>query len=258
MKPRARDVVQDDTLSQPLPVYSVIIPAYNEAGFLSHTLQSLVAAMQALPHAGEIVVVDNNSTDDTGEIALSFGARVVFEPINQISRARNAGAAAARGGFFVFVDADTEVGADVLGQALEQLRTTQVCGGGATVAMNHPHWFPARVLAGWNYFSRFSRIAAGCFLFCRRDAFTACGGFSEKVYASEEIWLSIALARWGRSRHQRFVVLRETVSTSARKVDWLSAGAITRQILIFLLFPLAVRSKRLCGAWYVRPGADAD
>lgn len=258
METLARDVVHDDDLSQPLPVYSVIIPAYNEAGFLSHTLQSLAAAMRALPHPGEIVVVDNNSTDDTGDIARGLGARVVFEPINQISRARNAGAAAAHGKFFIFVDADTEVCADVLGQALEQMREAQVCGGGATVTMSHPHWFPARVLAAWNYFSRRTRIAAGCFLFCRRDAFTACGGFSEKVYASEEIWLSIALARWGRSRGQRFVVLRETVSTSARKVDWLSAGAITRQVLIFLLFPLAVRSKRWCGAWYVRPGGDAD
>lgn len=214
--------------------------------------------MRALPLPGEVIVVDNNSTDETGDLARALGACVVFEPINQISRARNAGAAAARGEFFIFVDADTEVSANVLGQALKQLREGEVCGGGATVAMSHPHRFPARVLALWNHFSRLTRIAAGCFLFCRRDAFTACGGFSEKVYASEEIWLSLALARWGRRRHRRFLVLRETVSTSARKMEWLSAGAIARQVLIFLVFPLAVRSKRFCGAWYVRPGADAE
>lgn len=214
--------------------------------------------MRALPHTGEIIVVDNNSTDATGDIARGFGARVVFEPINQISRARNAGAAVARGEFLIFVDADTSVDANVLGRALEELCEKGVCGGGATVAMSHPHWFPARVLALWNAFSRFTHIAAGCFLFCRRDAYTACGGFSENVYASEEIWLSIALARWGRRRRRRFVVLRETVSTSARKVDWLSAGAIIRQILIFVLFPLAVRSKRFCGAWYVRPDSRPE
>ncbi len=152
--------------------------------------------MGALEQPGEIIVVDNNSTDDTADIARALGARVVSEPINQISRARNAGAAVARGGFFIFVDADTQISANVLGQALRQLR--------------------------------------------------------------EEIWLSMALARWGRSRQRRFVVLRETVTTSARKVDWLSAGAIIRQILIFALFPLAVRSKRFCGAWYVRPGADSE
>tara|TARA_R110002095_G_scaffold198037_1_gene177376 strand:- start:759 stop:1535 length:777 start_codon:yes stop_codon:yes gene_type:complete len=251
-------VVHDAAASQRLPVYSVIVPAFNEADFLPHTLQSLSAAMGALEQPGEIIVVDNNSTDDTADIARALGARVVSEPINQISRARNAGAAVARGGFFIFVDADTEIPANVLGQALRQLREEGACGGGATVAMNHPHWFPAHVLALWNHFSRVTRIAAGCFMFCRRDAFTACGGFSEKVYASEEIWLSLALARWGRSRQRRFVILRETVTTSARKVDWLSAGAIIRQILIFALFPLAVRSKRFCGAWYVRPGADSE
>lgn len=214
--------------------------------------------MHSLPQPGEVIVVDNNSTDATGDIARASGARLVFEPVNQISRARNAGAAVARGEYLVFVDADTRISADVLARALEQLREAQVCGGGATVAMRHPHWFPARILAAWNAFSRLTRIAAGCFMFCRRDAFTACGGFSEKVYASEEIWLSIALTRWGRSHAQRFVILRESVTTSARKVDWLSTGAMVRQVLVILLFPLAVRSKRFCGAWYVRPGADAE
>jgi glycosyltransferase involved in cell wall biosynthesis len=40
-----------------------------------------------------VIVVDNNSTDATAELARRGGARVVFEPVNQIARARNAGAA---------------------------------------------------------------------------------------------------------------------------------------------------------------------
>ena len=40
----------------------------------------------------EVVVCDNNSTDRTAEIARAAGARVVFEPFNQIARARNTGA----------------------------------------------------------------------------------------------------------------------------------------------------------------------
>ena len=46
---------------------------------------------------GEIIVVDNNSSDKTAEVANSKGARVVFEPINQISKARNTGAKWAKG-----------------------------------------------------------------------------------------------------------------------------------------------------------------
>lgn len=249
--------VDDLAPTQARPVYSVIVPAYNEAAFLPLTLQSIFVAMRELAVAGEVIVVDNNSTDDTADIARSLGARVVFEPVNQISRARNAGASAAQGKFFVFVDADTEITAQVLARALDQLSDAAVCGGGAHVVMNHPHWLPARALAAWNLFSRITRLAAGCFLFCRRDAFEACGGFSEEVYASEEIWLSMALARWGRRQGLEFVILRESVTTSARKIDWLSTGAIARQVLIFVLFPLAVRSKRFCSAWYVRPGKDA-
>ena len=77
---------------------SVIVPAYNEAKWIQRCLSSVFAALQANAHPGlssEVIVVDNNSTDGTGELARTAGARVVFEPINQIARARNAGAASA-------------------------------------------------------------------------------------------------------------------------------------------------------------------
>jgi hypothetical protein len=57
------------------------------------------------------------------------------------------------------------------------------------------------------------RLAAGCFVFCTRSAFEAAGGFDERLFGAEEIALSIALKRLG-----RFVILRETVLTSGRKL----------------------------------------
>ena len=66
-------------------VYSVIIPAYNEEDFLPSTLSSLHSAMDSIPYKGEIIVVDNNSTDNTGHVAQKYGARVVFEPFRQIA-----------------------------------------------------------------------------------------------------------------------------------------------------------------------------
>jgi len=53
-----------------------------------------------------VIVVDNNSTDRTGELARAV-ARRRFEPINQISRARNAGGRHASGDWLLFVDADS-------------------------------------------------------------------------------------------------------------------------------------------------------
>ena len=62
----------------------------------------------------ELIVCDNNSTDRTAEIARNAGARVVFEPVNQIARARNRGAAAATGDWLIFVDADSHPSAGLV------------------------------------------------------------------------------------------------------------------------------------------------
>ena len=74
--------------------YSIVVPAYNEEKLLPATLRTLRQAMNGASseRQGEIIVVDNNSTDTTADIARQAGVRVVFEPINRISRARNAGA----------------------------------------------------------------------------------------------------------------------------------------------------------------------
>ena len=60
---------------------------------------------------------------------------------------------------------------------------------------------------------RLGRLAAGCYVFCTRAAFEAAGGFDERLFATEEIALSRALAR-----HGRVVILRETVVSSGRKL----------------------------------------
>ena len=78
-----------------VPRFSIIIPAFDEEAFLPATLSILKAAMNSVAESGEVIVADNNSTDRTAEIAREHGARVVFEPENQIARARNAGARAA-------------------------------------------------------------------------------------------------------------------------------------------------------------------
>ena len=99
--------------------YSVIVPAYNEERWLPETLTVLKRAMAAVDRPAEIVVVDNNSTDETARVAMAHGARVVFEAHNQISRARNTGARAATGAYLIFLDADTLVEAALIGKALE-------------------------------------------------------------------------------------------------------------------------------------------
>jgi glycosyltransferase involved in cell wall biosynthesis len=235
--------------------YSIVLPAYNEEALLCPTLARLREAMAAVPLHGEIVVCDNASADRTAEVARAAGAIVVAEPVRQISRARNAGARTARGRFLVFVDADTLVPPRLLARALEALGSGRVAGGGATVEMEGITGGVARgVLALWNGVSRARRLAAGSFVFVRRDAFLAVGGFSEKVYASEEIWLSRAVKRWGRERGLDFVVLEgHPVVTSGRKARWYPAPVLLALAIAFVLFPFLVRSRRFCWLWYRRP-----
>ena len=74
---------------------SVIVPAFNEEKVLGGSLRAIRTAMTVFEDA-ELIVCDNNSTDRTAAIAREAGASVVFEPLNQISRARNTGARDAR------------------------------------------------------------------------------------------------------------------------------------------------------------------
>ncbi|MFA6603437.1 MAG: glycosyltransferase [Patescibacteria group bacterium] len=80
---------------------SVIIPTYNESTYLPLLLRSI----QAQNHKDfEVIVADAHSTDDTREIAKSFGARVVDGGMP--GAGRNRGAAAAQGEVLLFLDAD--------------------------------------------------------------------------------------------------------------------------------------------------------
>src|SRR5438270_12832271 len=79
---------------------SVVVPAFNEERLLPGSLSSIRAAAEGFARLGwesELIVCDNNSNDRTAQIAKRAGAEVVFEPVNQIGRARNTGAARARG-----------------------------------------------------------------------------------------------------------------------------------------------------------------
>ena len=235
------------------PEYSIVIPAYNESVQLPFTLPAIRKAMAAVDARGELIVVDNNSSDDTACVAEQHGAKVVFEPVNMISKARNAGAKAATSQVLIFVDADTRPSAELLGATLEQMARDDRTGGGAEVELDpQPNWLTRQFARLWNWTSRQMSYPAGSYFFCRRDAFEDVGGFSESLYASEEIWLARALKRWGRKQRPRrkLHVISIPVVTSARKLD--NGPKLYGMLFLMLIFPFAVRFKGLCGYWYKR------
>ena len=225
---------------------SFVVPAYNEERCLAASLASIHAAAKSLALDYEIVVADDASTDATPLIAEQGGAAVVRVSNRQISRTRNDGARASTGERLIFVDADTQVTPEVVRAALAALDAGAVGGGAAAVFEEHA--------PGWAHFSiafvvgtmRWLNLAAGCFIYCRRDAFEAVGGFDPEIFAGEEIWLSLALRKQG-----RFVMLRERVVTSPRKFTgrgpwqtlWLALKLLARS-------PAGIRRREHASFWY--------
>jgi len=239
--------------------YSIIVPAYNEEEYLPETLTSLKESMAALSgFCGEIVVTNNNSTDRTAEIAEKSGARVIFEQHRQIARSRNAGGREALGRYLIFVDGDTRISPALLIKTLTALESGECCGGGATVESDGrlSPW-AGRALKLWLLLSRTFKWACGAYVFCTRKAFLETGGFDERYYASEEVFFSRALRRWGRKRGQNFVILEESIITSNRKMEWYSERDILFIILGMVFHFRPLRSRDVCyKMWYRRPGDD--
>jgi len=234
---------------------SVVVPAFNEERLLPASLQHIKESFIEFDRRGwqtELIVCDNNSTDRTAGIAREAGASVVFEPVNQISRARNTGAARATGEWLIFVDADSFPSPELFDDVATAIEGGVCLGGGSTVRLDSERLDVRLSVAAWNALSRRARWAAGSFVFCEAAAFRELGGFSETLYAGEEIELSRRLKRLARRKRRSMVILhRHPLRTSARKVRLYSWGELS----LFMLKTIAcggrtLRSRKACFAWY--------
>jgi glycosyltransferase involved in cell wall biosynthesis len=225
---------------------SFVVPAYNEEFELPATLAAIHDAARSTPNGYEIIVVDDGSTDSTAAVAEQSGARVVPIHRRQIAAARNAGARAAVGDTLLFVDADTRISGCHVVEVLEALRCGCV-GGGARLEMDGalPRWAQISLpVFCWAYFA--SNLAAGAFLFARRDIFEAGGGFDEAFFAGEEVYFSIALKKLG-----PFKILDHPVTTSGRKVRMHSAARVLSQFIFVLIAgKWALRRRGRLQLWY--------
>lgn len=234
---------------------SIIVPAFNEERLLGATLQRINGAASAFVRRGwkvELIVCDNNSTDRTARIAGDFGAKVVFEPVNQIARARNTGAAAATGDWLVFVDADSHPGTELFEEVAQAITSGRVLAGGSTVRLEPGYRKGSWLTQLWNSVSRAFRWVAGSFIFCDAGAFQSLGGFNDRLYAGEEIDFSIRLKKLARTQRRKVMILhRHPILTSARKLHLYTP----REHFRFVLRTLLARGKTLtdrasCHTWY--------
>ncbi len=235
---------------------SVVLPAFNEEKLLPAALAAVREAASAFTFRGwewECVVCDNNSTDGTAAVARAGGATVVFEPVNQIGRARDAGARVATGDWLVFIDADSTPSASLFASIAERIASGRALGGGSTVELEPGTPRYARFVCGlWNLWSRLAGWAAGSCVWVEAEAFRAAGGFGTEYYAGEEVFLSRRLKTLARRSGRRFVILADhPLRTSSRKLKLYTLTEAGR-FFFRMLFTAGRAAKRpdACHIWY--------
>lgn len=203
---------------------SVVIPAFNEAGYLRATLQALIRSAEILKSktgiSTEIIVVDNDSKDSTADIALLLGAKVVCEIEHNISRVRNKGAAATTGEFLVFVDADTLL-PEALLTRIFQCISKEVYVGGAVDTLYQPRKLTARIYLGlWRVLGRMTGMAQGATQFCRRKEFESLGGYNEAILMGEDVDFYFRLKALAKANRTRTCLVTDMrVVPSPRRFD---------------------------------------
>jgi glycosyltransferase involved in cell wall biosynthesis len=234
---------------------SVIIPAFNEERLIGETLRQIRAALAAFHQRGwqtELIVCDNNSTDRTADLARAAGATVVFEPVNQIARARNRGAETATGDWLLFIDADSRPSKELFAEVADQIESGRCLAGGSTVRLEGHYPVANLVTTLWNWLSRTRRWMAGSFIFCEADIFRKAGGFNNELFVSEEIDLSKRLKPLARAVGKKIVILRRhPILTSARKLHLYTPREHVRFFLKVVLKPGRIlRNRDACHQWY--------
>jgi glycosyltransferase involved in cell wall biosynthesis len=234
---------------------SIAIPAFNEEQLLPQTIARTKEACDACPtFAGryEMIVCDNNSSDRTAAVAQAMGCRVVHEPVNQISRARNRAAAAASGEWLLFIDADSWPPIGLMLEAAELVCRSDYVGCGSTIRIVDGPWWFKRAWESKNWSMRWLKWCPVGFILCRRTAFDAVGGFPLDRYIFEEAEFVRRLKHVGAARAQKFTVLhRHPYCASGRKGTKYGFGSWLKTALrLWVSYRRAIRDPAFAEKWY--------
>lgn len=192
---------------------SIIVPAYNEEKNIGQCLKSLVD-QDFDENEYEIILVNNNSTDRTKEIALSFSkVRLIDEPKQGYVHALIRGCKQARGKIFVFTDADTIVPINWLGNYYQAYRDKKVVVAGGpgrfrpkiwqTTLFTEPFLDIVGIIAG---------LVCGFNFSIRKQTYFQVSGFNPKMNFNADTDLQIRAKKTG-----RWIFLKDNfVLTSSR------------------------------------------
>ena len=230
---------------------SIVIPAYNEEKCLSATLKKISAALMNVDCDTEVIVVDNESTDETAQIAKDFGAKVFAEKVHNIATVRNTGAKNAGGDVLIFVDADTLVPEKLLQKIADQMKDKKCFGGAVAVKYEEfeRKWMNYYLL-GWRFWGNFFNMKQGAAQFCRQSIFDELDGYDETVYMGEDVMFYWRLSKFAKQKGGRLHFIENPkVTTSARRFDKMS---VWKTLLLThpLFILLTAKRKKFWRDWY--------
>lgn len=191
---------------------SLIIPTWNEAGWLPRLLQSA----RGIPEIRQTIVADKDSHDGTAELAR--GARCALVPGGRPSAARNHGAQAATEDILLFADADCVLTPGAVRAAVEALAIPGVVGVHVRTVPVSLDWYCQLSYSLMDIYIRALALfgivqGVASFIAVRRDMFRACGGFDERVIVGEDADFLRRLSHRGRVQYRS----DQVVFTSARR-----------------------------------------
>jgi glycosyltransferase involved in cell wall biosynthesis len=235
---------------------SLIIPAHNEARYLPNLLDTVDIARgnyRGGRDAIEIIVVDNQSTDTTAEIARSRGCVVVTEEKRIIAAVRNRGAASAQGEVLLFTDADNTIHPDTFNAIDQAISSERVVAGATGVHLERMSFGIAAAYMLMIPLVWLTGMDTGV-VFCRRKDFETIGGYNEARLFAEDVQFLWDLRRLGWKRRQRLVRVRSAkATTSTRKFDrfgdWHYIGLILLATVSWLI-PDDMINKLARRYWY--------
>ncbi|MBU6447875.1 glycosyltransferase [Patescibacteria group bacterium] len=186
------------------PAITVVIPAYNEEQYIGACLQSL--NKQDFSGSCEIIVVDNNSTDRTAQVAEKYGAKVIKENRPGVSYARQTGFDSANSPIIASTDADSTVPANWLSTIAKKFSDNSelvefgglyhLYSGPITARMFFLLLAPfiwkldKRAMHGWSI--------PGVNMAVRKIAFEKIGGFRTELHINEDAMLSQDMKKIGK------------------------------------------------------------
>lgn len=198
------------------PKVSVIVPAFNEENYIEKTLQDLIS--QDYNGEFELIVVDNNSTDKTAEIAKKYGALVLLESKKGTRFAYDRGMRNANGEILFLTNADSRIPKNWISSLIKYYDDPKIVGVGSHIKFYNA---PFYVDLAWYFIWLLGEIALklrlldvkertfwGPSLTCRKEVFLKVGGMDHGVNVNEDYIFTELIRKYGKAPYVYDVIVK--------------------------------------------------